>query len=170
MSFSDLRDATAPQATGRRPWRRVLLAGGVILAMAAGGAFIYSETRRAEQDRHAVINQVREFERLIRRHDDMLMLRVGEASSGSRSDQPVERDSILRDFDRLSHLADFRLDDIDVVVRGDSAVARYKVQGVGREIGVGEASRAAEQVPSAGEMSFVRRGERWQIVSHRFLP
>ena len=156
---------TSPRSGSLRPWWRLALASAVILVSAGAGFVIYSETRRAELDRHAILAEVHDFERIIRRHDE-IYARLGGPTTGQPGSLPtVDREGIARDFDRLGHLEDFRISDVQVDVQRDEARATYTISG--RSVGSG--LRVAEPAPSMGEMSFVRRGGSWYLVGHRFL-
>lgn len=148
-----------------RAWRMLTALGGLVV-LVGGGYTIYGEMQRAERDRHAVIEEVRELERLIRRHDGQLFMRLGVAPDADPAH--AERESLLRDFERLSDLDGFRITDLDVAVTGDAAVARY--EGDGRAARPDLAGRSDQMVtPLAGEITFARHGTRWEIVGHRFV-
>ena len=145
---------------------RVLIGLGGLVVLAGGGYTIYSELQRAERDRHAVIQEVGELERMIRRHDGQLFMRLGVAPDADPAHK--DRESLLRDFERLSDLDTFRITDLDVVVTGDSAAANYKAEGRGAPPDL--RGRSDQTVnPLAGEITFVRHGSRWEIVGHRFV-
>jgi hypothetical protein len=116
-------------ATGqsRRHLKIVLIPLGGLVVLAGSGYTIYSEMQGAERDRHAVIEEVHELARLIHRHDGQLFVRIGVPPDADS--EHGDRESILRDFERLSHVEAFRITDLDVVVTGDSAVATYTAAG-----------------------------------------
>jgi hypothetical protein len=154
-------------ATPRRKRAMQLLSGlGGLVVLAGGGYAVYTEMQQVERDRHAVIREVQELERLIRRHDGELFVRLGVAPDADPAHG--DRESILRDFERLSDLDGFRLTGQDVVVTGDSAVAKYTAEGRSPSSGIGGRSDQTA-TPLAGEMRFVRHGGRWEIVGHRFV-
>jgi hypothetical protein len=70
------------------------------------------------------------------------------------------REALLQDFERLSHVDDFRITNLDVVVTSDSAVAKYNATGraVPSDLG-GRSDQAASAL--SGEITFVRHGGRW---------
>jgi hypothetical protein len=145
---------------------RFLIGLGGVVALAGGGYAVYSETQRAERDRHAVIQEVEALQHLIHRHDGQLFMRLSVAPDADSAH--AGRDALLQDFERLSHIDDFQFTDIDVVVTGDSAVARYEASGraVPSDL-AGRSDQAAS--PLTGEITLVRHGGRWEIVGHRFV-
>jgi ketosteroid isomerase-like protein len=145
---------------------QLLLGLGGLVVLAGGSYTVYSEMQRAERDRHAVIREVQELAWLIRRHDDQLFIRFGVAPDADPAHG--DRESILRDFERLSHIHDLQFTDLDVVVTGDSAVARYKASGRGVPSDLGGRSDQAASTLT-GEITFVRHGGRWEVVGHRFV-
>jgi ketosteroid isomerase-like protein len=146
--------------------RRLLIGVGGVVVLAGGGYAVYSEMQRAERDRHAVIQQVEELQHLIRRHDGQLFMRFSVAPDADAAH--ADRDALLQDFERLSHVDGFQITNLDVVVTGDSAVARYEASGraVPSDLG-GRSDQAAS--PLTGEITVVRHGGRWEVVSHRFV-
>jgi hypothetical protein len=145
---------------------RLLIGLGGVLVLAGGGYAVYSEMRRAERDRHAVIQEVEGLQHLIRRHDGQLFMRLSVAPDADSAH--ADRDALLRDFERLSHIDGFQVTNLDVVVTGDSAVARYEATGRGVPSDLGGRSDQAAS-PLTGEMTFVRHGGRWEVVGHRFV-
>ena len=135
------------------------------MVLAGGGYFVYSEMQQAERDRHAVIKEFAELQQLIRRHDGQLLTRLSMAPDADSAH--AGREALLQDFDRLSHFDDLRITDLVVVVTGDSSVAKYKAEGRPAPLGLGDRSDQA-LTPLAGEMTFVRHGDRWEVVGHRF--
>lgn len=144
---------------------RLLIAVGGLVVLAGGGYFVYSEMQQAERDRHAVIKEFEELQHLIRRHDGQLLTRLSMAPDADSAH--ANRESLLRDFDRLSHFDDLQITDLDVVVTGDSAVAKYKA--AGRPAPPGLSDRSDQALTSlAGEMTLVRHDGGWEVIGHRF--
>ncbi len=64
----------------------MLIGLGGLAALAGGGYAIYGEMPWAERDRHAVIQEVEELQRRIRRHDGQLFMRLGMAPNAAHVD------------------------------------------------------------------------------------
>jgi hypothetical protein len=143
---------------------RLLIGVGGLVVLAGGGYVVYSEMQRPERDRHAVIREVQELEWLLRRHDQLFM-RFGVAPDADPAH--ANREALLQDFERLSHIDDFQFTDLDVVVTGDSAIAKYKAAGRAARSDLG--GRSGQVSPLTGEITFVRHGDRWEVVGHRFV-
>lgn len=150
--------------------RRSVWWGLGALLLTGAGSFIWWEARSEERDRHALLAHVREIEGLIRRHDSALWTRV-EREHGPRRPIPAadaEHQAMLRDFERLSHLDDFSMTDVEVQLQGDVAKVSYRIEGrPAAPSGVGRRD-AAETVPKGGELSFVRAPSGWDVARHRF--
>lgn len=137
----------------------------------AGGAAVFYETRRAERDRHEILNQMRRTESLIRTHDMRLWMSVeaGHVNPPSPADH-VAHELMMRDFDRLGHLIDFRMEDLQVHVSGDTATATYRIQGRAKpRQAVPGFTESLESVPRSGEMRFERRSGKWTMAGHRLI-
>jgi hypothetical protein len=150
--------------------RRFAIAGAALAALAGLAWFIFAETRREERDRHAILNQMRELDRMIRRHDARLFVEVESGHMGNRPESDPAHDAMLRDFEVLSHLDGFKIEDVVVAVDGDSAVATYRVEGRARGGGIPGLASQPVVVPNAGEIRFVRRERAWEMAAHRFIP
>jgi hypothetical protein len=153
-------------------WRRSAIAGAVIAALAVVGYLVYGETRRTERDRHAILNQMRDLDRMIRRHDAQLFVEVEAGHIGRRPESDAAHDAMLRDFELLSHLDGLKIEDVVVAVDADSATATatYRVEGRARGGGIPGLATQPVVVPRAGEIRFVRRGRSWEMTGHRFIP
>jgi hypothetical protein len=149
---------------------RLALAGAATAALGGLAFLIYAETRRAERDRHAILEQMRELERMIRRHDAQLFVEVESGHMGKRPESDPAHDAMLRDFELLSHLERLWLRDVVVTVEADTATATYGVEGQARSGGVPGLASQPVAVPRAGEVRFVRRGRGWAMTGHRFIP
>jgi hypothetical protein len=158
--------------TPKLTWKRAAVTGAAAAVVSASAILIHMEMRRPERDRHRIIASVRQTEAMIRRHDVALFSQVeGTHPRGSPRPEPdAAHEGMLRDFERLSHLENFQMNDIHAVVDGDTAIASYVVLGkAGPPHHLLDGQRPAT-VPGAGEIYFRRRGEDWEMVGHRFIP
>jgi len=149
---------------------RLAIAAAAFIAFGVAAFFIYGETRRAERDRHAILNQMRELERMIRDHDGKLFLEVESEHKGDRPADDPNHDAMLRDFEVLSHLDGFRIKDVVVLVQGDAATATYRVEGRPRDVHIPGLAVHPVVVPRGGEIQFLRRSGGWAMTAHRFVP
>jgi hypothetical protein len=159
----------SPGARGRK--RRTLVVAAATVALLGGGAIVFHETRRAERDRHEILDQMRKTESLIRAHDMGLWVNV-EAGHG-KTPPPADdaaHDQMKRDFERLGHLVDFRMADVRVHVAGDVATATYRIVARPKPPSVGPGfSERPESVPRSGELRFERRAGRWTMAANRLI-
>ena len=141
------------------PRRQRLVLGAVAVASLVGFVLAGRDWPR-ESDRHAVTAEVRELERRIRsRGPDLWLLVEGnDSQDDADADRETRHQAMLRDFERLSHVAGLAITDIVVHVDGDRALATYRIRSLPTE----------ERVPRGGQLDFIRRKDRWTIAGHRF--
>lgn len=156
-----------PDGTGERPetpCRRKTQGWvlGVVGLAAMLGFVSRSRNCRLEHERHAVAREVREVERRIRSHAAFWLYVEGNDSRESRDPiQEARHETILRDFERLSHLDNFEMANVAVDVRGDEAHVSYRVRGIARAGG--------PPLPAGGEMQFRRDPGGWRLTGHRLI-
>ena len=152
-------------ATGRK----ASIAAALTVVLLGAGAVVFYETRRAERDRHEILNQMRRIESLIRAHDMSLWINVESGHATPPADDSAH-EQMKRDFDRLGHLADFSMRDVQVDVSGDVATATYRIEGRSKppSIGVGFTERRGP-VPRGGELRFERQSGRWTMAGHHLI-
>ena len=143
----------------------------VSASVCVAGVLIYRETRRAERDRHDILNHMGRTESRIRNHDMRLWTDVEAAHS--KPPVPAEdaaHERMKQDFERLGHLVDFRMKDVEVRVSGDVATATYRIAARPRPAHVGPGfAKPSDTVPRGGEFRFERLGGRWRMASHRLI-
>lgn len=138
---------------------RVLPVIAAALLVPAATVLVYKETRQAERDWHAVRAQVYDIEKALRRHEVDAYVR----SAGEGSPLPVETEQrLVRDFERLSHLQDFAMTDVEIRFEGDTAFVRYRVEGA--------PGLRDDRPPSAGELAFRKRDGFWRLLESRLSP
>jgi hypothetical protein len=145
-------------------WRGRSTAALVGVIALAGLIFAYRETRPEVRDRRAIREHLDEMERGLRRHDASMWLHVTTRHEAPESD-PLHRathDRMLRDFERLQHLASFAMKDVRIEVTGDQAVARYRIETASPEAG-------APRPPVAGELRMARGDKAWEMIDHRLI-
>ena len=137
------------------------LAGMIVFA---GLILAYRETRPEERDRRAIREHLDEMERALRHHDAAMWVHVTTRHEARESDSlhRATHDRMLRDFDRLQHLASFAMKDVRIEVTGDQAVARYRIETTSPEAG-------APRPPVAGELRMARGDKAWEMVGHRLI-
>lgn len=130
-------------------WKRFGAAAAFAVVALIALFAIHRETNQRERDRRALLRHVAEMEKIIRAHDTRIWLHV-EGGGGHPSNDPAHEavhQAMLRDFERLAHLRDFAMRDVEVEIAGDTAVVRYRVEGRAVE---------GEPPPVSGEIRFAR--------------
>ena len=159
------------RASVRGPGKTALVGAAVVAAVMGAGAVVFHETRRAERDRHAILDQMNKTESLIRAHDMSLWINVeaGHTKAPLPADD-VAHERMKQDFERLGHLVDFRMLDVEVQVSGDVATASYRIDARPSPPHVGPGfAEPSGTVPRGGEFRFERLAGRWRMASHRLI-
>lgn len=138
---------------------RWLAAAGLLAG--AAGLIAVRQTSAPERDRRALRTHVLEMQKLIRAHDGRAWLHVEADGHQKDAKHAAVHRAMLMDFERLAHLKDFEMREIDVEVSGDAARVLYRVHGTPEGRGQG--------VPSRGEVNFTRGPAGWEMTGHRFL-
>lgn len=150
--------------TGQRPKQKLddqaLLAGIALLAI-LGFAWAVRSCD-VDGDRRAVMRQVKEIEKSLRKHDPGFWVSVEGDDSPEHPNPAQEKthQATLRDFERLAHLDGFAMTDVDVEITGDQAQVSYHIRGVPRE---------GETLPVGGVMRFMRRGATWRLTDGHLI-
>lgn len=117
-----------------------------------------------DHDTHVVRAFVREIETKVRVHDEpglWLLVERNDPPGKPDTEEEQRHQAILHTFERLSHLEEFKMTDVDVDVQGEEARVSYRMS----------ATSPAGQPPPPyrGEMRLVRDGSNWRLVEHRLL-
>lgn len=135
------------------------------MVVSAVGVLAYRETRQRERDRHAILAHVEGMERIIRDHDTArIFLHVeGTHPAGAKANEleEVRHRAILDDIERLAHLRDFALRDVEIELKDDAGIVRYRVEG--------QPGTDGRVPPAAGEIQFMRFSDGWRMTGHRLI-
>lgn len=150
-----------PPAAGWRPRHdaAILLLVGLV---AAGGYFWGIAGFRREHARHQIRAELRRIEESLRAGTGIAFWMYVEAEDSDRTDpgEHARHKAILGDFDRLAHLEGLSFAGVEVDVRGDDAVARFRVSGK---------SRDRDSAPGRAELTFRRSPKGWRLSGSRLL-
>lgn len=154
------REGALPAAR-RRPRREAAILAVVALA-AAAGYFWGIDGLRREHARHQVRDELRRIEQALRAGTGIAFWMYVEAEDSDRTDpgEHARHKAVLEDFDRLARMDGLSFADVDVDVRGDDAVVRFRVTG-----------KSPDRVPAPvrAELTFRRRPEGWRLSSSRLF-
>lgn len=158
-------------SASRYSGRKVATVAGALLAAVGIGSVVYRETRQRERDYHEILDHMHRIEKLIRQHDAALWRQVEGSHDGAPPSRDPVHQAMLQDFERLSHLEEFAMDEIEVSVSGDEAIATYRVRGTPPNAAPirGMAGARREDVPAGGELRFARGKHGWEMVTHRLI-
>ena len=148
-------------AARRRPWREAGILA-LVAAAAAAGYFWGIAGFRREHARHQVGEELRRIEEALRAGTGIAFWMYVEAEDSDRTDpgEHARHKAILEDFDRLAHLEQLSFAGVEVEVRGDDAVARFRVT---------SRSRDRAPAPVRAELTFRRSSKGWRLSSSRLF-
>lgn len=158
---ADVRHESAQQSVRRGPRRDAAILALVAVA-AAAGYFWGVDAFRREHARHQVRDELRRIEQALRAGTGIAFWIYVEADDSDRTDpaEHARHKAILEDFDRLARMEGLSFADVDVDLRGDEAVARFRVSAK---------SRDHNPAPVRAELTFRRRPEGWRLSISRLF-